>query len=76
MRRQIDIVKAFLPSSVKGFAVQRCANMEWYIIFLNEALYESEQHEAFIHEIRHIKNGDFTNSISAAAAEIMLHNAE
>ena len=76
MRRQINIVKAFLPSSVKGFAVRCNDTLEWYTIFINEALYESEQHEAFIHEINHIKNGDFTNNKSVAAAEIMLHNAE
>jgi hypothetical protein len=46
-----------MPCRIKGFAYELDVN--YFIIAINTKLNAEQQQEAYLHELQHIKNGDF-----------------
>lgn len=59
-----------LPISVKGFCVRK---NDCYIICLNQHLSFEQNRESYLHELEHIKNGDFDSDISVNRLEMYAH---
>ena len=60
-----------LPTSIRGFTV-RDRNGD-YNICLNARISYEDRLEAYEHELKHIKHGDFQRSASADLIEIFAH---
>lgn len=67
MNEAVHVVMMDLPPSVHGFSRHNADDT--YTIVLNDSLCREGQRQAYLHEIEHIKNGDFQE---AAVGEIEL----
>lgn len=60
-----------LPFTVKGFTI---CNDGCYTIFLNKNLNHEQNKESYLHEMRHIINGDFDKKeCNANMIELIAH---
>ncbi len=64
---QIIIRYVSLPCSAKGY-VREDANGD-YNVYINSNLSYETQRKTIRHELRHIKNRDFTNALTISEAE-------
>lgn len=61
-----------LPDSTKGFTVKDINDD--YTILINARLSDQMQHEAYEHELAHIKNGDFDTMYDINVLEHVRHD--
>lgn len=66
----IRTVYSDLPLTIKGFTI---AKDDFYTIVLNEHLSAETNRSTFLHELTHIKNGDFERKVSVDLIEIYAH---
>lgn len=63
-----------LPASVKGFTVQ--FDDESFGVFLNRCLSYEQNKKTFMHELDHIRSGDFESENNAGSIENLRHSKE
>ena len=74
MMEQINTKETDLPPSIKGFT-RRNPDMS-YTILLNARLTHEARLETYLHELEHIKNGDFDREEGADLIEAEAHGAK
>lgn len=62
-----------LPTSVNEMVVP-CA--DGFTVYINSRLSQVEQQSAYLHAIRHIKNGDFDDTYDIQKIELTAHKKE
>lgn len=62
-----------LPYKIKGFAVYNTCE-DFYTIVLNSRLSYAQNVKTYIHELEHITNDDFYNSVDVSMLETIAHN--
>lgn len=64
-----------LPHSVRGFVVRQieASGDLCYTILLNARLSYEQQQATYIHEVEHIKQGDFDSDMTVDQIEAMRH---
>lgn len=68
--RAIRIEYVDLPFRVKGMTVRSYDDGEhWFTILLNAGLNREQQRAAYLHELSHIENDDFSSCRSADEIE-------
>ena len=60
-----------LPNTIGGFTI---ASDGFFTIVLNKNLSHDRNVQTYIHEMKHIHNGDFDKKSSASLIEIMTHD--
>jgi len=63
-----------MPLSIKGVTI--LDDNGDYNVFVNDDLAEAQKKEAFLHEIKHIKRGDFYSEKPASELEASIDDAE
>lgn len=69
----INIKKKHLPGSIKAFIVRCYEDADWFTIFINASLSQQAQLETLRHELKHIKNNDFSSELTATEIEDYEH---
>ncbi|MCF2641188.1 hypothetical protein I6E50_02030 [Roseburia hominis] len=59
-----------MPNTIGGFTI---LVDDFFTIVLNQNLSHEKNLESYMHELEHIKNGDFDKKVSAGLIEIMAH---
>ncbi len=72
MRNDIRTILANLPATIKGFVV--VTDIDTYTIILNENLTREQNMMTYLHELKHIENGDLERTCSADIIEVLAHN--
>lgn len=62
-----------MPCSVRGCVVRHYDGEEYYTVMLNSRLSSDMQEKAYLHEITHINNDDFSSNLSADEIESIRH---
>lgn len=63
-----------MPTSIKAFVKSNHDGS--YTIIINARLSDEEQKKAYLHELRHIENGDFERKCSADLIEFYAHGGD
>lgn len=61
-----------LPYKIKGFAVYNTCE-DFYTIVLNSRLSYTQNLSTYMHELKHIENNDFYNTLDVNTLETLAH---
>lgn len=60
-----------LPCRIRGVTYRKCVDGEdMFFVLINSRLSADMQKEAYLHEVEHIKQGDFDRMLSADKIEL------
>jgi hypothetical protein len=66
----INVVYLDMPTNVKSYVINK---NDYFTVILNSRLSQEQNEISYIHELEHIKNGDYAKKCRADLIEIMAH---